>query len=423
MGSDDDKELQPPTIREEDRENIEPVIAPTAEPQNPASRSANLEEEIRQEPASSSLPEQEEVVISPRTIEFVSRSIETIGDRIENVSDYIKNVVIPKLSQARGDMSPIALRIAGRTINISHEAKEYLLHNPEIITGLFYSVMFYHNDNNLQYLISSEIGRNAKVSAAFNAFQSLITGGSMGFLTTRLMDIFLQILQLPSIRNNGIAILQKFMSMSQRGAEQRYIQGLQAAENSLSTDDPFYIHTIIAPPRQEGSLLLGPSVSIPSIEQQGSLLLGPSAQIPSPQQQQDSLLLGPAQPSQPISIPVQRSLVRPVQQPDRVFNVTGMNAAPPIPMPTNPQSLARPKTPYVNQLRRDREAAIASSSGSPGAKSTPQSLVRPKGPYVQQLRREREAASGSGLPLVKQSKNQLALPYFDNFNDSYVFKK
>ena len=90
MGSDDDKELQPPTIREEDRENIEPVIAPTAEPQNPASRSANLEEEIRQEPASSSLPEQEEVVISPRTIEFVSRSIETIGERIENVSDYIK---------------------------------------------------------------------------------------------------------------------------------------------------------------------------------------------------------------------------------------------------------------------------------------------------------------------------------------------
>jgi len=105
--------------------------------------------------------------------------------------------------------------------------------------------------------------------------------------------------------------------------------------------------------------------------------------------------------------------------------VTGMNAAPPIPMPTNPQSLARPKTPYVDQLRRDREAAIASasSSGSPGAKSTPQSLVRPKGPYVQQLRREREAASGSGLPLVKQSKNQLALPYFDNFNDSYIFKK
>ena len=50
--------------------------------------------------------------------------------------------------------------------------------------------MFYISNNDLQYLIASEVTKDPRISDAFNEFKALVAGSIAGVVTKKLMDNF-----------------------------------------------------------------------------------------------------------------------------------------------------------------------------------------------------------------------------------------
>ena len=187
--------------------------------------------------------------------------------------------VLPLIATTKDIVSPRA--ILDNTVQLSAEARELLIHNPEILTGLFYAVMFYDAEPELHAFIDLEIAQDPRLAAAYSALKALLGGAASGWVSTRVVENLLQLM--PMLRRGGVNI---FRRLGYQRPAALYDEQVQRAIQSLQTERPFYlpIEDQAAP---YGSLLLGPSAAASS---SGSLLLGPSAAAPS----SGSLLLGPS---------------------------------------------------------------------------------------------------------------------------------
>jgi len=299
-------------------------------------------------------------------------------------------------------MSPIVRKVIGMPVEISAEARELLIHNPEILTGLFYALMFFDAEPELHAFIDSEIAQDPRLAAAYSALKALLGGAASGILSKRIVENLLQLM--PMLRRGGVNI---FRRLGYQRPAALYDEQVQRAIQSLQTDRPFYlpIEDQAAP---SGSLLLGPSAAAPlaigpppsaAASSSGSLLLGPSAAAP--------LAIAPP----PVAA---ASSSGPYIQPSTVFRVSGMNTmAPPGPLPrrgpgrppgpsTKQPPLIRPNFTRI-QLADLQPVTILPAKAPPGpppkAKSHP--LAVPKSEYVERLRRGDFEGSG----LVKTSKN------------------
>ena len=294
---------------------------------------------------------------------------------------------MPKLITTKEVISPVSATVLRRSLELSVEAREYFIHNPEVVTGLFYAVMFYDANHDLKYIVEHDLAKDPRISSAFNALKALTLGAIAGNVSTQLVEHLLNLM--PYFKNQGMNILNKF-GFSNRDAATEYIRRVQEASASLSTTNPFYMeqldptHPYHLPSEAQGSLLLGPSAAASS-SGPTSLLLGPSTP-----QLAASSSSGPAVPRASSA------------QPATVYHVTGMNIAPAGPLPVTQQRPIRPPGPPL------------------GPKPPSLFYARPKGPYIEQIRRGDFNAEGSGL--IKTSKHVLCLPYFDNYNDPYVFR-
>jgi hypothetical protein len=189
----------------------------------------------------------------------------------------VNKKVLPLIATTKDIVSPRA--ILDNTVQLSAEARELLIHNPEILTGLFYAVMFYDTEPELHAFIDLEIAQDPRLSAAYSALK----GAASGWVSTRVVENLLQLM--PILRRGGINI---FRRLGYQRPAALYDEQVQRAIQSLQTDRPFYpfIEDQGAP---YGSLLLGPSAAAPlaigpppsaAASSSGSLLLGPSAAAP-----------------------------------------------------------------------------------------------------------------------------------------------
>jgi hypothetical protein len=360
--------------------------------------------------------------LSPRFRTKFIESISYIKKTLEHATDIVNKKVLPLVATTKDIISPRA--IFNNTIQLSAEARDILIHNPEIITGLFYSVMFYDSNPELHDLIDLEIARDPRLSGAYNALKALVGGGAAGFLSKQVVENLLQFM--PRLKEGGIKI---FKQLGYQKPEALYDAHVEGAIQSLDTDHPFYLPIEDQQAAPYGSLLLGPSAAAPLAigppPSSGSLLLGPSAAAPLAIAPPPSAAASSSSAAAASSAAASSSGA--YVQPSTVFNVTGMNTmAPSGPPPrrgpgrppgpsSKPPPLIRPNIIRVQQGDL-QPVGILPSGSSPKGKS---SLLSPKAAYVERLRRG-DFAEGSGL--VKTSKKHLSLPYFDNYNDPYVFR-
>jgi len=374
----------------------------------------------------------------------------------------VNKKVLPLVATTKDIVSPRA--ILNHTVQLSAEARDILIHNPEIITGLFYSVMFYDSNPELHDLIDLEIARDPRLSGAYNALKALVGGGAAGFLSKQVVENLLQLM--PLLREGGIKI---FKRLGYQKPEALYDAHVEGAIRSLDTDHPFYLPIEDQQAAPYGSLLLGPSAAAPLAigppPSSGSLLLGPSAAAPLAIAPPPSAAASSSSAAAASSAAASSSGA--YVQPSTVFHVTGMNTmAPSGPPPrrgpgrppgpsSKPPPLIRPniirvqqgdlqpvgilppgktgrppgpppkgkshpllspKAAYVERMR----SGEFGPPGPPPPKGKSAPLVVPKSQYNEQVHTGYYNDEGSGL--VKTSKKHLSLPYFDNYNDPYVFR-
>jgi hypothetical protein len=116
---------------------------------------------------------------------------------------------------------------------------------------------------------------------------------------------------------------------------------------------------------------------------------------------------GPGRPPGPSSKPP----IRP-----NITRIQLGNLQPPGSSPKGKSSLLSPKAAYVERMR----SGEFGPPGPPPPKGKSAPLVVPKSQYNEQVHTGYYNDEGSGL--VKTSKKHLSLPYFDNYNDPYVFR-
>jgi hypothetical protein len=100
------------------------------------------------------------VEVQPPSPRFRTKFIESISfikKILAHATDIVNKKVVPLVATTKDIISPRA--IFNNTIQLSAEARDILIHNPEIITGLFYSVMFYNSNPELH--LSHRLGNSS----------------------------------------------------------------------------------------------------------------------------------------------------------------------------------------------------------------------------------------------------------------------
>jgi hypothetical protein len=199
------------------------------------------------------------VEVQPPSPRFRTKFIESISfikNILAHASEIVNKKVLPLVATTKDIISPRA--IFNNTIQLSAEARDILIHNPEIITGLFYSVMFYNSNPELHYLIDLEIARDPRLSGAYNALKALVGGGAAGFLSKQVVENLLQLM--PLLKTGGINIFKRLGYQQPAALYDAHVAG---AIQSLDTDHPFYLPIEDQQAAPYGSLLLGPSAAAP----------------------------------------------------------------------------------------------------------------------------------------------------------------
>jgi hypothetical protein len=101
---------------------------------------------------------------SPRTLERFKEALPQIKEALLSTYNFAKQKLLPSIETTKEVMSPIVTRVADLPVEISAEAREFLIHNPQILTGLFYSMMFYNSNPDLQLLVGSEMARDPRLN-------------------------------------------------------------------------------------------------------------------------------------------------------------------------------------------------------------------------------------------------------------------
>ena len=175
------------------------------------------------------------VEVQPPSPRFRTKFIESISyikKTLEHATDIVNKKVLPLVATTKDIVSPRA--ILNNTVQLSAEARDILIHNPEIITGLFYSVMFYDTEPELHAFINLEIAQDPRLAAAYSALKALVGGAAAGVLSKQVVENLLQLM--PLLRRGGINI---FRRLGYQKPEALYDAHVAGAIQSLDTDRPF----------------------------------------------------------------------------------------------------------------------------------------------------------------------------------------
>ena len=83
--------------------------------------------------------------MTPRTIDNFRKLIPALSNALKYITDFTTDTLKPKLIMTKDAISPITLKLAKSSLELSANTRQYIYKHPEVVAGVFYAACFHDN--------------------------------------------------------------------------------------------------------------------------------------------------------------------------------------------------------------------------------------------------------------------------------------